>query len=319
MAREYGNGLRLAPHARLDDGRLEAAVVDDRGALARLWSGPSSCARQRRGGPEASRGAQSSAPQIEAVEGPLTYHLDGEPIVGEGRARDPSPPIRVAGEGSSTRSDMSSSEALVDAAKAGDLSKVRELIRSSPGLAPARLPSGESPVMAALYRGHREIVDVLVESIGSGGHLRGRRARTARRSPRGARAAGRRQRVRLRRLDAAAPRRVLRPDQSGRAPSGCRRQRAGDLRQLAPQHAAARRNRRWPRRFGTAVDRARRRRHGAGRREAHAAAHCRREWPDGRRRKPSSRAARIRWRWTPTIRRRCRVPPRRTVTRSSTC
>ncbi len=38
--------------------------------------------------------------------------------------------------------------------------------------------------MAALYRGHREIVDVLVESIGSGGHLRGRRARTARRSPR---------------------------------------------------------------------------------------------------------------------------------------
>jgi ankyrin repeat protein len=61
---------------------------------------------------------------------------------------------------------MSSSEALVDAAKAGDLSKVRELIRSSPGLAAARLPSGESPVMAALYRGHREIVDVLVESIG---------------------------------------------------------------------------------------------------------------------------------------------------------
>ena len=35
---EYGNGLRLAPHARLDDGRLEAAIVDDRGALARLWT-----------------------------------------------------------------------------------------------------------------------------------------------------------------------------------------------------------------------------------------------------------------------------------------
>ena len=62
---------------------------------------------------------------------------------------------------------MSSSEALVEAAKAGDLSKVRELIRSSPGLASARLPSGESPVMAALYLGHREIVDVLVESTGS--------------------------------------------------------------------------------------------------------------------------------------------------------
>jgi len=62
---------------------------------------------------------------------------------------------------------MSSSEALVDAAKAGDLLKVRELIRSSPRLADTRLANGESPIMAALYRGHRDVVRELVESIGT--------------------------------------------------------------------------------------------------------------------------------------------------------
>ena len=36
--REYGNGLRLASHARVDDGKLEALVVEDRSTLARLWT-----------------------------------------------------------------------------------------------------------------------------------------------------------------------------------------------------------------------------------------------------------------------------------------
>jgi len=62
---------------------------------------------------------------------------------------------------------MSSSEALVEAAKTGDLLKVRELIRASPALANTRLASGESPIMAALYRGHRDVVHELVESIGT--------------------------------------------------------------------------------------------------------------------------------------------------------
>jgi ankyrin repeat protein len=62
---------------------------------------------------------------------------------------------------------MSSSEALVDAAKTGDLLKVRELIRSSPQLADTRLASGESPIMAALYRGHRDVVSELVQTVGT--------------------------------------------------------------------------------------------------------------------------------------------------------
>jgi ankyrin repeat protein len=53
--------------------------------------------------------------------------------------------------------------ALVDAAKTGDEARVRELLAADPRLAVQRLPTGESPLMAALYRGHLAIVDVLVE------------------------------------------------------------------------------------------------------------------------------------------------------------
>ena len=37
--REYGNRIRVAPQALVDDGKLEAVVVEDRGPLARLWAG----------------------------------------------------------------------------------------------------------------------------------------------------------------------------------------------------------------------------------------------------------------------------------------
>ena len=35
--REYGNRIRVAPQALVDDGKLEALVVEDRGPFARLW------------------------------------------------------------------------------------------------------------------------------------------------------------------------------------------------------------------------------------------------------------------------------------------
>jgi ankyrin repeat protein len=53
-------------------------------------------------------------------------------------------------------------ETLVDACKAGDLSRVREMVRANPELLTLRLSSGESPLMAALYRGHHAVVDELV-------------------------------------------------------------------------------------------------------------------------------------------------------------
>ena len=37
--REYGNRIRVAPQALVDDGKLEAVVVEDRDPLSRLWGG----------------------------------------------------------------------------------------------------------------------------------------------------------------------------------------------------------------------------------------------------------------------------------------
>jgi ankyrin repeat protein len=54
-------------------------------------------------------------------------------------------------------------EALIDAAKTGDVTRVREIVLSNPALLRLRLSSGESPLMAALYRGHHVVVDELVQ------------------------------------------------------------------------------------------------------------------------------------------------------------
>lgn len=57
---------------------------------------------------------------------------------------------------------MTELDALVDAAKTGDAARVREIVGLNPELLTLRLSSGESPLMAALYRGHHSIVDELV-------------------------------------------------------------------------------------------------------------------------------------------------------------
>jgi len=74
--REYGNRIRLAPHAKMDDGKLEAMVVEDRTPLSRLWSG-----RHLALG-TADRAARVISRSIESAcvesDGELLYHLDGE-------------------------------------------------------------------------------------------------------------------------------------------------------------------------------------------------------------------------------------------------
>ena len=55
-------------------------------------------------------------------------------------------------------------EALVELAKSGELGKVRALLASNFLLASQRLPSGESPLMAALYRGHHDVVEALIDA-----------------------------------------------------------------------------------------------------------------------------------------------------------
>jgi YegS/Rv2252/BmrU family lipid kinase len=82
--REYGNGLRLAPHARLDDGRLEAVIVTDRGPLSRLWSGRHlALGSTERAGGVIWRSVERA--EIEC-DGPMCYHVDGEPGSLDGRA-----------------------------------------------------------------------------------------------------------------------------------------------------------------------------------------------------------------------------------------
>jgi ankyrin repeat protein len=53
---------------------------------------------------------------------------------------------------------------LVEAAKVGDVARVDALVRATPSLAGARLDSGESALMAALYRGHPGVVSALVSA-----------------------------------------------------------------------------------------------------------------------------------------------------------
>jgi YegS/Rv2252/BmrU family lipid kinase len=74
--REYGNRIRLAPGALMDDGKLEAIIVEDRSVMARLWS----CRHVVIGRIERTPGLTVRAVQTARIEtdGDIVYHLDGE-------------------------------------------------------------------------------------------------------------------------------------------------------------------------------------------------------------------------------------------------
>jgi ankyrin repeat protein len=59
---------------------------------------------------------------------------------------------------------MADIDTLIDLVKAGDLGKVRAMLADNFLLASQRLANGESPLMAALYRGHTDIVQALIEA-----------------------------------------------------------------------------------------------------------------------------------------------------------
>jgi ankyrin repeat protein len=59
---------------------------------------------------------------------------------------------------------MSDLLAMLDAVNTGDVGRVRQISESNPDLASARLPTGESPLMAALYRGHHDVVRALIDA-----------------------------------------------------------------------------------------------------------------------------------------------------------
>jgi diacylglycerol kinase (ATP) len=78
--RQYGNGALIAPHARIDDGKLEVVVVDDRSPWAVLRHAPK-LFRGRLGDVPGVTMTSATSVQITATE-PLIYHVDGEPCAG---------------------------------------------------------------------------------------------------------------------------------------------------------------------------------------------------------------------------------------------
>jgi diacylglycerol kinase family enzyme len=79
-APQFGNGARIAPQARLDDGRLDLVVVEESSRIGTLFAVP----RLFVGGIERLRGV--SMTQVERAvitsDVPMTFHVDGEAVQG---------------------------------------------------------------------------------------------------------------------------------------------------------------------------------------------------------------------------------------------
>ena len=87
-SRQFGNGARIAPFARIDDGRLDLVVYEEASRLATLCALP----RLFTGGIERVRGMtmrQIDRARIES-DVPMAVHVDGEPCRGRDVARDSS-------------------------------------------------------------------------------------------------------------------------------------------------------------------------------------------------------------------------------------
>jgi diacylglycerol kinase family enzyme len=81
--RQYGNNACIAPHARVDDGRLDVIVVAERSAVEALLQVP----RMFTGTVDRVRGVTSrTAESVEISSAlPVPFHVDGEPFVGSAR------------------------------------------------------------------------------------------------------------------------------------------------------------------------------------------------------------------------------------------
>jgi diacylglycerol kinase (ATP) len=77
---QFGNGARIAPGARVDDGLLDLVVVQERWRLATLGQLP----RLFNGTMGRMRGCtiQRIREVIVEADRPMTFHVDGEPVVG---------------------------------------------------------------------------------------------------------------------------------------------------------------------------------------------------------------------------------------------
>jgi diacylglycerol kinase family enzyme len=104
--REYGNGARLAPRARLDDGLIDAVIVEDRSVAARFWHAGYLVGGNADEAPLVSSHLITHA--VVECDGLLDFHADGETGTAAGRVevsvRPASLTVRVAASGSLTTS-----------------------------------------------------------------------------------------------------------------------------------------------------------------------------------------------------------------------
>jgi YegS/Rv2252/BmrU family lipid kinase len=77
---QFGNGARIAPGARVDDGLLDLVIVEERWRINTICQVP----RLFNGTVERMRGCtvRRIAEATIACDAPMTYHVDGEPVAG---------------------------------------------------------------------------------------------------------------------------------------------------------------------------------------------------------------------------------------------
>ena len=77
---QFGNGARIAPLAKLDDGRLDLVVFEEVSRFATICAVP----RLFRGGVERVRGITTQQIERGRIESdaPMPFHVDGEPVEG---------------------------------------------------------------------------------------------------------------------------------------------------------------------------------------------------------------------------------------------
>jgi diacylglycerol kinase (ATP) len=118
--REYGMGARIAPLAELDDGRLDATLVEYRPMLARFWD-----ARHLAMGTVHRARSVTTRRVVRAVieaDGPMEFHVDGEPSVQRDRIE-----VQIVPAALKVRVTRQSGDALVGRAHIGrDLRARRE-------------------------------------------------------------------------------------------------------------------------------------------------------------------------------------------------
>ena len=80
---QFGNGLRIAPGARLDDGKLDLVVFEEVSRVRTFGALPRLFANRARG----TRGYSAEAIEHATIEcdRPMLFHVDGEPVQGPTR------------------------------------------------------------------------------------------------------------------------------------------------------------------------------------------------------------------------------------------